>query len=238
MSVHSIGVTEHGRFVGTVATFRPLLESDALAHGSGVEPFDNGGRSWHDGLDKLTGLLGRDDLQRLIASLVPTGFSRAVAVLNVDGFALVNQTYGPDAGDEVLRQVGRRLFAASGDAVAGRWQSDEFVFVMDASDPVAALGAIVEAAAHAVREPLSVGDQCIYLTVSVGMASSDSPWTGASSLRQLAPCEVRRPVAGIVPCGSHLISTPSGEEQWDLRRTCAAGSTGARCGCTISRSSS
>jgi diguanylate cyclase (GGDEF)-like protein len=98
--------------------------------------------------------------------------TRAVAVLNVDAFALINQTYGPDAGDDVLVEVGRRLTAVAGTALVGRWQADEFVCVLDADDPVAAIDALSVAILQAVRVPLTIADHHVHLTISAGLATA------------------------------------------------------------------
>ena len=135
-----------------------------------VDPVERTAYDRH-GQDELTGLLGRRGLQRHLAAPVPMGTTRAVAMLDVDAFALVNQTYGPDVGDDVLRELGRRLGATAGEAVVGRWQADEFMYVVDAEDPAAALDTLVTAASRAVREPLSVGDYRMYLTVSAGLVT-------------------------------------------------------------------
>lgn len=146
VSVHAVAVHDDGVFAGSVATFRP------------------------HGVDDGSGLLTRRGLQRVLGSPVPEGSVRGVAVLDIDTFALVNVAYGPDVGDEVLREVGRRLGTAA--AATGRWQADEFVYVVDAPDAVTVLDAIVGAALQSVREPVLIGDHCLYLTASAGLVTS------------------------------------------------------------------
>ena len=56
--------------------------------------------------DELTGLLGWRGLQRALRALSSADAESpfAVALADVDAFSLVNETYGYDVGDEVLRQ--------------------------------------------------------------------------------------------------------------------------------------
>ncbi|GGF63296.1 diguanylate cyclase [Azorhizobium oxalatiphilum] len=84
--------------------------------------------------DALTGLPNRrfvlDELQRLVAMADRTGQRVLVAFIDLDGFKGINDTYGHEAGDVFLVQVGERLSAGlrTGD-VLGRLGGDEFVVV-------------------------------------------------------------------------------------------------------------
>jgi diguanylate cyclase (GGDEF)-like protein len=85
--------------------------------------------------DALTGLANRRALQqRLAHELVAAGPAEgflAVCFMDLDGFKQVNDSQGHDAGDEVLRIVGRRLLAQArpADCVA-RLGGDEFVVLL------------------------------------------------------------------------------------------------------------
>jgi diguanylate cyclase (GGDEF)-like protein len=80
--------------------------------------------------DELTGLLNRraiiSALELRIAARQPT----TVIFLDLDGFKLINDSHGHDAGDEVLIAVGGRLTAAlRDDDQVGRLGGDEFVVI-------------------------------------------------------------------------------------------------------------
>ena len=122
--------------------------------------------------DELTGLWGRSAMQRRLAAPVAAGLQRAVVLLDVDAFGLVNQTYGPDAGDDVLRVLGERLRTLAGRHVLSRWQADEFVCLVESVDAVDEAGRLAGLMARCVRDPFHVAGDRLYLTLSAGLADS------------------------------------------------------------------
>ncbi|MCU1623005.1 MAG: hypothetical protein JWL79_1850, partial [Frankiales bacterium] len=166
-----------GSFAGVVATITELaaVGGQRVATGRGSS---GGPASVVDRIasalevDELTGLPGRRWLQRRLASPVPDGRQRAVAVLDIDAFALVNQDYGPDAGDELLREFGRRLQRVRERVAVGRWQADEFVCVVDDEDAGSLLAAMIERVAAVATQPFELPPDQIRLSLSAGLATS------------------------------------------------------------------
>jgi len=101
--------------------------------------------------DPLTQLPNRrllmDRLQQALVSSQRSGRRGAVMFIDLDNFKLVNDSLGHDKGDELLREVGRRLASVlrEGDTVA-RLGGDEFVVMLEDLTPRAG-----EAAAHCRR---------------------------------------------------------------------------------------
>jgi GGDEF domain-containing protein len=81
--------------------------------------------------DELTGLPNRRAFERERAARP----GAVVTVIDLDGFKRVNDDFGHEAGDEILRHVARRLRASlrRGDFLA-RLGGDEFVILSDAKD--------------------------------------------------------------------------------------------------------
>jgi diguanylate cyclase (GGDEF)-like protein len=86
-------------------------------------------------LDPLTRLWNRNGITRVLEKQVK--FSKnaaktfAVAILDIDFFKKINDTYGHPAGDKVLAEVSRRIRSASRDSDAvGRLGGEEFIIVM------------------------------------------------------------------------------------------------------------
>jgi diguanylate cyclase (GGDEF)-like protein len=76
--------------------------------------------------DELTGLPGRRAFTYFMAQL---GGTYAIAVCDVDHFKKFNDTYGHDAGDQVLRMVAAKLQRVGGGGRAFRYGGEEFLIV-------------------------------------------------------------------------------------------------------------
>ena len=127
-------------------------------------------------IDGLTGLHNR----RYLDSHLQTLFDRAVArrrplslmITDLDRFKSVNDTYGHDGGDEVLREFARRLRKnVRGIDLACRFGGEEFVVVMPDTE-----AAIAEKVAERVRAeiaelPFLINGEGVPVTVSVGLSS-------------------------------------------------------------------
>ncbi|HWL45355.1 MAG TPA: GGDEF domain-containing protein [Ilumatobacter sp.] len=85
--------------------------------------------------DQLTRLPNRSEFERRVGDLIAqserTGRGFALLLFDLNGFKSINDSYGHQAGDEVLQAVAERLARGtrSGDLVA-RWGGDEFVVAM------------------------------------------------------------------------------------------------------------
>jgi diguanylate cyclase (GGDEF)-like protein len=76
--------------------------------------------------DELTGLPGRRAFNNLLGQL---GKRYAIAMCDVDHFKKFNDTYGHDAGDQVLKMVASKLSAVQGGGQVFRYGGEEFVIV-------------------------------------------------------------------------------------------------------------
>jgi two-component system cell cycle response regulator len=106
--------------------------------------------------DELTGLPNRralmKDLERAIARPPATGSLRLLALFDLDGFKLYNDTFGHPAGDALLERLGGRLdrFAASQGSSAYRLGGDEFCLLAECT--AAEVDAIAAGASAALSE--------------------------------------------------------------------------------------
>lgn len=81
-------------------------------------------------IDSLTGLVARGYMVEFIRSLIASGIPFALALLDLDNFKFINDTYGHRIGDGVLAGVSGDLAKYLGDSgVAGRFGGDEFLIV-------------------------------------------------------------------------------------------------------------
>ena len=128
-------------------------------------------------VDPLTGLNNRRFLENHLATMLDNARMRraplTLMILDIDHFKQVNDTYGHDAGDEVLKGFADRLrgVVRGGDLLC-RLGGEEFVIVMPGVD-VAAAARIAERARLAIEEEPFVIDPAtgaISVTVSIGVA--------------------------------------------------------------------
>ena len=131
--------------------------------------------------DALTGLLNRSRIGELLTSEFArakrTNTVLAVVLIDIDYFKSINDEYGHLAGDEVLREVGRRFSSGirSYDA-AGRYGGEEFLVLLPHQQRLSDLemmtfGARLEALKAALTEDLFVlGETSLEVTCSIGVA--------------------------------------------------------------------
>ncbi len=104
--------------------------------------------------DPLTGLPNRalfdDRLEHGMAQAKRHGWALAVMFLDLDGFKNINDTYGHDAGDDLLRQIAVRLKENTrSDDTVFRHGGDEFLYLLmevrDERDIVSVAGKLIKA---------------------------------------------------------------------------------------------
>ncbi|MCW2307270.1 PleD family two-component system response regulator [Rhodobium gokarnense] len=130
--------------------------------------------------DALTGLHNRRYLESHLATLVSQAVQRsktlAVLMVDLDYFKAVNDTYGHDAGDDVLREFARRLRKnLRGIDLACRFGGEEFVVVMPETDLSLAVAVAERIRQKVAGEPFLVngGARALDVTISVGLAMLD-----------------------------------------------------------------
>jgi len=128
--------------------------------------------------DTLTGLpnraLLRNRVEHALASQRRNGMPVAVLFLDVDDFKNVNDSLGHDAGDEALRELGRRLEDCMRPVdTAARLGGDEFaVLVQEAESEMHSVD-IAQRLLSALGAPITLGGRSVAVAVSIGIAFSD-----------------------------------------------------------------
>lgn len=120
--------------------------------------------------DELTGLSNR---RKLIAEMEEIGNSEgALLILDLDGFKPVNDSFGHDVGDEILKQVAMRFHRAlPPDATLARLGGDEFGVLIQGNHETSMEVAL---ALHATMSyPFLIGKESIDLGVSIGVAANN-----------------------------------------------------------------
>jgi diguanylate cyclase (GGDEF)-like protein len=129
---------------------------------------------WLAHYDPLTGLANRARFHNVldveIAKAVDTGLSVSLLLLDLDGFKEINDAYGHDAGDDVLKVVGERLTKMPGSILCGRLGGDEFVILVAGVSEAAVLSA-AETVLREVSLPIVTPAAEFHVGVSLGIAT-------------------------------------------------------------------
>ncbi len=134
--------------------------------------------------DRLTGLGNRRALTEQVAVTLPrvqrVQDSLAICMIDLDHFKPINDLYGHEAGDHVLRVVGRRLHAAlrRSDYVA-RLGGDEFVLLIEGFNNFEELELILVKIEVAVNEPIHLQSGAVVgVRLSMGVCLYPARYTG------------------------------------------------------------
>ncbi len=117
--------------------------------------------------DSLTGLYNRRHLEAVLEGLTrPGGGALSLVMVDVDHFKQINDSFGHQQGDEVLRRVARTLSSSSRSSdVVCRYGGDEFTVVLPQT-PLA--GAAIYA--ERVQAQFAIAGPCPVATLSIGFA--------------------------------------------------------------------
>ena len=176
--------------------------------------------------DELTGLLNRRGFLDLLRErLRDDAGARIVAVIDMDGFKLVNDGFGHTAGDVVLTSVAARLCGALPPATpVARIGGDEFAVLLEAEDGLAC-DRLVEDCVRAMSGPVTVVGLSVPLTVSVGTVVPDDDAEAALHQADLAMYRAKRRGATVAAYDPTLDdpATRQLKEVMALRRSIAGG---------------
>jgi len=172
-----------GRQLPIVFTIAPIHDSDGAIIGS-INVFHDTSEthkltkalSWqasHDALTKLPNrLLLKDKLEQSLKVVKENDTLLTVFFIDLDGFKPINDEYGHDQGDKVLKIIAQRLqkIIRTNDMVA-RLGGDEFVITLLSLDVFEEVIKALERIVSIISEPVPVGSTNITLSASIGVTS-------------------------------------------------------------------
>lgn len=134
-------------------------------------------------MDSLTGLNNRHFLESHLSTLVDRALVRgkplSLLIMDIDYFKQVNDTWGHDVGDEVLREFAMRLKRnLRGANLVCRYGGEEFVSVMPETDVDIAYAIADRLRGKVADEAFTVerGRRKIDITVSIGIGTVETPF--------------------------------------------------------------
>jgi diguanylate cyclase (GGDEF)-like protein len=138
--------------------------------------------------DFLTGLPNRvlfnDRLEQGLAQAKRQGWTVAVMFIDLDKFKNINDSYGHDAGDEVLRTIARRLKENTrGDDTVSRHSGDEFLYLLMGIRGEQNIALVAEKIIKAIQWPCNVNvrDISISLRIQASVGISIFPKNGTTA---------------------------------------------------------
>ncbi len=171
------------KFLVTIGMLLVLLEQQVATN------------EWHAYHDHLTGLPNHRFFEDRLAAAIQQSESNntrtALLMLDLDGFKLINDTHGHDAGDELLQHIAHNLRSCirPPDTLA-RLGGDEFIIIatdLPSNQPVMELAANSAARVlRALRKPVHINGTALTVTGSIGTAVYPDDATDEVVLRRLA----------------------------------------------------
>lgn len=127
--------------------------------------------------DPLTELLNR----RVMEKILNREFIRSkryqkvlsVVFMDIDDFKIINDSYGHDVGDDVLKYLAKSLIGGTRDTdVVARFAGDEFVIILPETDPEKAGLLIHRIQENLKTKPYTKGKLTLTISISSGIAST------------------------------------------------------------------
>jgi diguanylate cyclase (GGDEF)-like protein len=141
--------------------------------------------------DFLTGLANRylliDRISELILTAASSGELVGLVSMDINGFNAINETYGYDAGDALIKEIARRMKSAilSTDTVV-RMSGDEFLLLVTGIRVALEINAAIDRLLRNVQRPLHFTQMSLAPTLSYGIAIYPLNASQPSELLQIA----------------------------------------------------
>jgi two-component system cell cycle response regulator len=137
--------------------------------------------------DTLTGVYNRRymnaHLDRKIMEIAESVKPVSVLMFDIDHFKSINDNHGHNAGDDVLREMARRVSKGVRDIdLLSRYGGEEFVIVMPDADVEVALNVAERVRALVANEPFQTSGGELAVSISVGVATTREPTETTESI--------------------------------------------------------
>ncbi len=166
-------------YIGTLGSARNISErkrsEERISH-----------QAYHDMLTQLPNRILFDDrLKQAFAHASRNGQKFALLFMDLDRFKLINDTLGHVMGDLVLQRVSERILdCLRAEDTLARFGGDEFCLLLPDIPSKESVASVAEKILKAVRQPFSINNHELYLSLSLGIAIyPDAGESGETLLR-------------------------------------------------------
>ncbi|WP_345798075.1 EAL domain-containing protein [Castellaniella sp. MT123] len=171
--------------------------------------------------DHLTQLPNRqmfhENLHRSIDESRESGLPFALVFLDLDLFKEVNDTFGHDEGDELLRLVSRRLLSCvRGSDLVARLGGDEFTLIVRGLKRLDDIQPICQKVLQAVAQPYVLDSNTVHISASVGVTFF--PRDGASATELLKHADLAMYAAKEKGRNQYCVFSADMQESAQMRR--------------------
>lgn len=155
--------------------------------------------------DQLTGLANRASFEQRLSESIAE-FQRkeqrfALLFLDLDGFKQVNDLYGHQFGDELLKVAAMRLqTCVRPEDMVARFGGDEFCILMHINKEDAEAASVAERIIKSIKEPVRKEGRLAQVSTSIGIALCDATETNAKDLIQGADAALYQAKEGGKAC--------------------------------------
>lgn len=143
-------------------------------------------------VDSLTKLNNRYSITKKIDHVIKYRTENeiiAVFFIDMDHFKNVNDNFGHDVGDKVIKIMGNRLNSIKNDKVnVGRFGGDEFIILLHNEFDKDNISTLINTVFSLFQDPLVINDSKLFITISMGVVLS--PENGTDSLELIKKADL------------------------------------------------
>ncbi len=137
--------------------------------------------------DALTNILNRRGFLPLVSSLMDSKYPRfSIAFCDLDDFKRVNDSYGHEAGDEVLKHVTTMIKQELPGSDICRWGGEEFVILLNGCDLPAARSKVERLRKSIESNPTEFFNKKIFVTTTIGLEEYSDKYKTPEELIKVA----------------------------------------------------
>ncbi|MBP3826097.1 MAG: GGDEF domain-containing protein [Butyrivibrio sp.] len=125
--------------------------------------------------DQLTGLYNRRYFYSAIETIKRSTKEFSLAMVDLDNFKKINDTYGHEFGDAVLKDLSEILMSSMGENdIAVRWGGEEFILFMPGTDLDSAEKRLEKMQDRIRNHQVTLGGKSVSFTATIGLASGNN----------------------------------------------------------------
>ena len=127
-------------------------------------------------IDEVTGLLNRRAFKEIgeyeVKRAKRLGHPISLAMIDIDNFKHINDTFGHNAGDQVLKETARILRENIRNIdIIGRFGGDEATILMSETNDQNAIVGMERLREFLERSPIQIGNEILHITASIGVVT-------------------------------------------------------------------